>query len=36
MTSTRFEIKKFDVETKFNLWQEVLMEKASSALWKML
>ncbi|MBA0798126.1 hypothetical protein Gohar_008751, partial [Gossypium harknessii] len=69
MTATRFEIEKFNVETKFNLWQvwmvtilvqtslkkvvtgkkpenlnkiewqeldEVLMEKTSSALWKML
>ncbi|MFQ6626551.1 hypothetical protein Gotur_005218 [Gossypium turneri] len=59
MTSTRFEIEKFDGETNFNLWQvrmmvilvqfdlkklclantvlqEVLMEKTSSALWKML
>ncbi|MBA0663991.1 hypothetical protein Goklo_004068 [Gossypium klotzschianum] len=32
MTATRFKIEKFDGETNFNLWQEVLMGKASSAL----
>ncbi|MBA0764924.1 hypothetical protein Gotri_014190, partial [Gossypium trilobum] len=36
MATTMFEIEKFDGETNFNLWQEVLMEKTSSALWKRL
>ncbi|MBA0810841.1 hypothetical protein Gohar_002799, partial [Gossypium harknessii] len=45
MTTTRFDIEKFDGVTNFNLWQlyltnkvllEVLMEKTSSALWKRL
>ncbi|MBA0646550.1 hypothetical protein Goklo_014506, partial [Gossypium klotzschianum] len=36
MAATKFEIKKFDGETNFNLWQEVLMEKTSSTLWKRL
>ncbi|MBA0668124.1 hypothetical protein Goklo_001088, partial [Gossypium klotzschianum] len=36
MAETRFDIEKFDGVTNFNQWQEVLMEKISSALWKML
>ncbi|MBA0662282.1 hypothetical protein Goklo_006443 [Gossypium klotzschianum] len=32
MTTTRFDIEKFDGVTNFNLWQEVLIEKTSSAL----
>ncbi|MBA0642089.1 hypothetical protein Goklo_026538 [Gossypium klotzschianum] len=32
MATTRFEIEKFDGVTNFNLWQEILMEKTSSAL----
>ncbi|MBA0650299.1 hypothetical protein Goklo_017731, partial [Gossypium klotzschianum] len=36
MATTRFKIEKFDGITNFNLWQEVLMVKTSSALWKRL
>ncbi|MBA0670968.1 hypothetical protein Goklo_025369, partial [Gossypium klotzschianum] len=36
MAAIRFDIKKFDGVTNFNQWKEVLMEKTSSALWKML
>ncbi|MBA0642444.1 hypothetical protein Goklo_026829, partial [Gossypium klotzschianum] len=36
MATIRFEIEKFDGETNFNLWHDILMEKTSSTLWKRL
>ncbi|MBA0823245.1 hypothetical protein Goarm_019987, partial [Gossypium armourianum] len=36
METMRFDIKKSDGITNFSLWQDVLLEKTTSALWKKL